>query len=292
MRYQFVQQNRCSFPVMKMCQVLQISPSGYYRWSKDPLSVRKVRNERLRRRIRELYAEHKGMAGSPMITADLRAEPEFSTVGKNRVARHMQEMGLKCRAIKKFVVTTDSKHSEPVAPNVLNRQLAAPSPDVAWVSDITYVRVGSKWKYLTVFIDLYSRIIIGWDLSDSLNRYSMIQAFEKALYRRRPDPGLLVHSDQGVQYASVDFRNLLKKNRFIQSMSRKGDCWDNAVAESFFGIIKSELIHHERFKGPQDTLKAIFEYIEVFYNRKRKHSTLGYKTPDQFEQTMKSGVCF
>ena len=233
MKFKFIEKNRSSFPVKKMCHVLKVSQSGYYRWRKAPLSSLKIENERLRARINELFKEHNGMVGSPMITADLRAEPEFSKVSKNRVARHMQEMGLKCRATRKFVVTTDSRHSEPVAPNILDRQFSPESPNSAWVSDITYVKVGSKWNYLTVFIDLYSRIVVGWDLSASLERHSMIHAFEKALWRRRPPSGLLVHSDRGVQYASADFRNLLTKNGFIQSMSRKGNCWDNAVAESF-----------------------------------------------------------
>ncbi len=140
----------------------------------------------------------------------------------------MKSMGLKCKAAKKYIVTTDSKHSEPVAPNLLNRQFTVASPNTAWVSDITYVKIGSRWNYLTVFIDLYSRIVVGWDISDSLDRYSMIYAFQKALLRRRPGQGLLVHSDRGVQYASADFRKQLQQNGFVQSMSRKGDCWDNA----------------------------------------------------------------
>jgi putative transposase len=283
MRYQFIQENRSSFPVMKMCLVLRVSQSGYYRWRQNPFSVRKVSNERLRKRIRELYAEHKGMAGSPMITADLRAEPEFSKVSKNRVARHMKEMGLKCRATKKFVVTTDSKHSEPVAPNILDRQFTTDSPNAAWVSDITYVKVGSKWNYLTVFMDLYSRIVVGWDLSESLDRHSMIHAFQKALWRRSPPAGLLVHSDRGVQYASADFRNLLKKNQFVQSMSRKGDCWDNAVAESFFHTLKTQCLYHNRFLNKADAEQALFTYIEVYYNRRRRHSTNGYKSPASYE---------
>jgi putative transposase len=268
---------------MKMCQVLRVSQSGYYRWRQNPFSVRKVSNERLRKRIRELYAEHKGMAGSPMITADLRAEPEFSKVSKNRVARHMKEMGLKCRATKKFVVTTDSKHSEPVAPNILDRQFTTDSPNAAWVSDITYVKVGSKWNYLTVFMDLYSRIVVGWNLSESLDRHSMIHAFQKALWRRSPPAGLLVHSDRGVQYASADFRNLLKKNQFVQSMSRKGDCWDNAVAESFFHTLKTQCLYHNRFLNKADAEQALFTYIEVYYNRRRRHSTNGYKSPASYE---------
>lgn len=287
MRYQFVQQNRSSFPVMKMCQVLKVSQSGYYRWRTNPLSVRKVRNERLRRRIRELYVEHNGMAGSPMITADLRTESEFSKVSKNRVARHMQEMELKCRATRKFVVTTDSRHNEPVAPNILDRQFSPESPNTAWVSDITYVKVGSNWNYLTVFIDLYSRLVVGWDLSESLERHSVMHAFQKALWRRRPSSGLLVHSDRGVQYASADFRNLLKKNQFVQSMSRKGNCWDNAVAESFFHTLKTQLVYHNRFLNKADAEQALFNYIEVYYNRRRRHSTNGYISPASYEAEWK-----
>ncbi len=206
MRYQFVKKNRSSFPVKKMCQILKVSPSGFYRWRKTPQSPRANQNERLKTRIRELYEEHKGMVGSPMITADLRSENEFSHVGENRVARLMRKMSLKSRTIKKYVVTTDSKHSEPVAPNLLNREFTVAAPNTTWVSDITYVKVGRRWYYLTVFIDLFSRIVVGWDLSNSLERHSMMRALQKALLRRTPDKGLLVHSDRGVQYASQEFR--------------------------------------------------------------------------------------
>ena len=283
MRYLLVQENRSSFPVTKMCHTLNISPSGFYRWQKKPFSSRQRENTRLRQRIIELYAEHKGMAGSPMITADLRSVPEFSKVGKNRVARHMKDMGLKCKATKKFVVTTDSKHNEPVAPNLLNREFIVSSPNTVWVSDITYVKIGRKWQYLTVFIDLFSRIVVGWDLSDSLERHSMIRAFNKALWRRRPGQGLLVHSDRGVQYASADFRKLLKENKFVQSMSRKGNCWDNAVAESFFHTLKTQLIYHRKFQDQGETEQALFNYIEIYYNRRRRHSTIGYQSPAMFE---------
>ena len=283
MKYLFVQENRSSFPVTKMCHTLNISPSGFYRWQKKPFSSRQRENTRLRQRIIEFYAEHKGMAGSPMITADLRSVPEFSKVGKNRVARHMKDMGLKCKATKKFVVTTDSKHNEPVAPNLLNREFTVSSPNSVWVSDITYVKVGRKWQYLTVFIDLFSRIVVGWDLSDSLERHSMIRAFNKALWRRRPGQGLLVHSDRGVQYASADFRKLLKENKFVQSMSRKGNCWDNAVAESFFHTLKTQLIYHRKFQDQGETEQALFNYIEIYYNRRRRHSTIGYQSPAMFE---------
>jgi putative transposase len=283
MKFKFIVKNRSSFPVKKMCQVLKVSQSGYYRWQKAPISSRRIENDRLRARIKELFTKHKGMAGSPIITADLREDPEFSRVSRNRVARHMRDMGLKCRTVKKFVVTTDSKHNEPVAPNLLDRQFTVPTPDTAWVSDITYLKVGRKWYYLTVFIDLFSRIIVGWDLSASLERYSAIHALNKAILRRRPGRGLMVHSDRGVQYASKDFRAVLQKHGFVQSMSRKGNCWDNAVAESFFHSIKTQMIHHCKFQNVAEAEQALFNYIEVYYNRQRKHSTNGYKSPAHFE---------
>ena len=283
MRYRFVKENRSSFPVVKMCQMLSISQSGFYRWNNAPFSQRRKENQHIRQRISELYREHNGMAGSPIITADLRAQSEFSTVSKNRVARHMKDMGLKCKTMKKYVVTTDSKHTNPIAPNLLNREFSVSSPDAVWVSDITYLKVGTKWHYLTVFIDLFSRIVIGWDLSEYLDRHSMMYAFQKALWRRRPGKGLLVHSDRGVQYASTEFRNLLRDNHCIQSMSRKGNCWDNAVAESFFHTLKTQLIYHVRFKDKDEAEQALFNYIEVYYNRRRRHSTIGYKSPAMFE---------
>lgn len=283
MKYKFIAKNRSAFPVKKMCHVLDVSVSGYYRWRTVPLSKRKVRNEKLRRRIKELFFEHEGMVGSPIITADIREDSEFSNVSRPRVARHMKDMGLKCKTVKKFVATTDSKHNEPVAPNLLDRQFTVPTPDTVYVGDITYIEIGKKWHYLTVFIDLFSRMVVGWDLSASLERYSTIQALNKAILRRRPGKGLMVHSDRGVQYASSDFRAALQKNGFIQSMSRKGNCWDNAVAESFFHSIKTQMIHHRKFQNVAEAEQALFNYIEIYYNRRRKHSTNGYKAPAQYE---------
>jgi len=288
MRYQFIKENRSSFPVVKMCQTLNVCSSGFYRWLKAPLTPRKRENQLIKKRISALYEDHKGMAGSPMITADLRAESPFATVSKNRVARHMRAMGLRCKTTKKFIVTTDSKHNEPIAPNILNRQFSVGKPNTVWVSDITYLMVGGKWHYLTVFIDLFSRIVVGWDLSDSLDRQSMIYAFNKALWRRRPGTGLLVHSDRGVQYASADFRRLLEKTGCVQSMSRKGNCWDNAVAESFFHTLKTQLTHHVRFRDKNEAELALFNYIEAYYNRRRRHSAIGYRTPAEFEQYVES----
>jgi len=273
-----------------MCRVLSVSRSGYYRWRKRPQSQRKAQNLRLDVQIRAIFNRHKRRCGSPKITDELN-DMGFP-VSKNRVASRMKHMGLRSIYRRKYRTTTDSKHCHPVADNLLQRDFTTDGPDKVWTSDITYIATARGWLYLTVFIDLFSRMVVGWALSSSLSAEMVLTALGRGIRTRRPGPGLIIHSDRGVQYACNDFRSILNKHGFIQSMSRKGDCWDNAVVESFFGIIKSELIHQERFKGSQDTLRALFEYIEIYYNRQRKHSTLGYKTPAQFEQAMKSAVCF
>lgn len=276
--------HRSDFPVKKMCRTLNVSKSGYYRWLKAPVSLRKMNREQIKSRIFALYSEHKGMAGSPLITADLREDPGCSRISRPRVARLMKEMGLKCRTVKKYTVTTDSKHNHPVAPNLLDRNFKTSKPDQVWVTDITYLEIAGKWHYLTVFIDLFSRLVVGWDLSSSLERFSVIHALNKAITRRRPGKGLMIHSDRGIQYASLDFRAALEKHGFVQSMSRKGNCWDNAVAESFFGTIKTQMIHHTTFYCVEQAERAIFKYIEIYYNRKRKHSSNAYKAPALFEE--------
>lgn len=279
MKYQFIRKHRSEFTVKKMCHVFEISMSGYYHWKRRIPSSKAIRKKQLKERIIKLYFEHNGMAGSPMITADLKDENEFSNVSPNTVASLMREMGLKCKTTKKFVVTTDSRHNKPVAPNLLNRAFNVQTPDTVWVSDITYLKIGSKWNYLSVFIDLYSRSVVGWDLSSSLDRQSVIKALKKAILKRRPGKGLMIHSDRGVQYASDDFKKILKKYSFVQSMSRKGNCWDNAVAESFFHTLKTQLIHHVRFKTYEEADRILFKYIEMYYNQRRKHSANGWKTP-------------
>jgi len=277
MKYQFIENHRSMFTVKKMCQVLKISVSAHRHWKIKEPSTQQIRRERIKKRIFELYVEHNGMAGSPMITADLNDEPEFFNVSPNTVARLMREMNLKCKTVKKFVATTDSKHKEPVSPNLLNREFDVKEPNTVWVSDITYLRIGRKWHYLSVFMDLFSRSVVGWDLSDSLERYSVIKALNKAVMRRRPGKGLMVHSDRGIQYASKDFKERLTKHGFVQSMSRKGNCWDNAVAESFFHTLKTQLIHHTRFSSVEETERILFKYIEVYYNQSSKHSANGWK---------------
>ncbi|MFC1858064.1 IS3 family transposase [Thermodesulfobacteriota bacterium] len=283
-------EHRTQWSVGEMCRVFSVSRSGYYSWRSRPESQRSVENRRLDIHIKAIYTKHKGRSGSPKITEELH-DNGFS-VSKNRVARRMKAAGLRSIVRRKFRPTTDSKHSHPIAANLLQRDFSASAPNTVWVSDITYIATERGWLYLTVFIDLFSRMVTGWALSSSLSADMVLTALYRGIRNRRPGAGLIIHSDRGVQYACKDFRKVLEKHRFVQSMSRKGDCWDNAVAESFFSIIKSELIHHERFRGPKDTLAAVFEYIEIYYNRNRKHSTLGYQTPDQFERSMKSVVCF
>ncbi len=284
MKYRFIKDHRSDFTMKKMCQVFKISMSGFYHWINRPLSIRAKENDRLKERIFELFSEHNGMVGSPMITADLHDDPAYCNVGQNRVARLMREMDLKCKTLKKFVATTDSKHNEPVAPNQLNREFDVKIPNTVWVTDITYLRIGRQWYYLTVFIDLFSRCVVGWDLSGSLERHSVIRALKKAIIRRRPGHGLMIHSDRGVQYASKDFKKALKKHGYIQSMSRKGNCWDNAVAESFFHTLKIQLIYHIRFNNFEEAERIIFKYIEIYYNQRRKHSANGWKAPAHCEQ--------
>jgi len=238
--------------------------------------------------IREIYDGSRGRYGSPKITREL--QDRGRRVSKSRVARRMRAAGLRSKVRRKYRVTTDSKHHFPVAPNLLERKCTTTAPDKVWASDITYLATRSGWLYLTVIIDLFSRLVVGWALSSSLSHDMVVTALKRAIRRRRPGKGLVFHSDRGVQYACSDFREELDKYGFIQSMSRKGDCWDNAVAESFFGIMKTELVYHERYEGHQDTLHSIFEYIEVFYNRQRRHSTLGYLCPAEYEK-QKEKLC-
>jgi putative transposase len=259
-----------------------VSHSGYYRWLKRGPSRREVYNRKLDAEIREIYDHNKGRYGSPKITQELK--DRGWKVGKNRVAKRMREMGLRSIIRRKYRVTTDSKHHFPVAPNLLERNFTADGPDKVWVSDITYLATRTGWLYLTVIIDLFSRMVVGWALSSSLSHEMVVTALKRAIRGRRPGEGLIFHSDRGVQYACTDFRKELGKHRFVQSMSRKGNCWDNAVAESFFGVLKTELVYHTKYEGHQDTLHSIFEYIEVFYNRERRHSTIGYLTPVEYEK--------
>jgi transposase InsO family protein len=265
-----------------MCRVFEVSRSGYYRWLKRKPSHRELDNQRLDAEIREVYESSQGRYGSPKIARELRDRGR--RVDKNRVAKRMRLAGLRSKIRRKYRVTTDSKHHFAVSANLLKRDFTATAPDKVWVSDITYLSTSSGWLYLTVIIDLFSRMVVGWALSSSLSHEMVVAALKRALNRRRPTKGLVFHSDRGVQYACDDFRKELGRHKFTQSMSRKGDCWDNAVAESFFAILKTELVYHHRYDGHQDALHSVFEYIEVFYNRQRRHSSLDYLCPAEYEK--------
>jgi putative transposase len=263
-----------------MCKVLQVSRSGYYYWLAQRSTKRATENEAITQVISSLFTASKGRYGSPKITQDLKAQG--IKISRPRVARLMKQANLKSVIQKKYVVTTtDSKHTYPVAENRLNRQFNPVKPGQTWVSDLTYIRTGEGWLYLTIIMDLYDRKVIGWALSKSMKAAeTTIPAWQMALKNRPIERNLIFHSDRGVQYACHGFTRLLKKHPLIlQSMSGKGNCWDNAVAESFFKSLKSELVYQQEFQTQVMAKQAVFKYIEVWYNRQRRHSALGYLSP-------------
>jgi len=264
-----------------MCRALEVSPAGYYRWRGRKPSQRAAENERLVEKIKAAHAESRGNYGSPKIHRKLRQTGEV--VNHKRVERLMREADIRAKRVRKSKRTTDSRHCLPVAENVLARQFSAGRPDEVWASDITYVWTSEGWLYLVVFLDLYSRLVVGWAVSESLEAGFVEAAFMQGQARRGGAVSPLVHSDRGSQYASAVFRERLSAWGCSQSMSRKANCWDNAVTESFFGILKNELVHHERFSTRQEAKDKLFDYIEVFYNRMRIHSATDYFAPAEYE---------
>jgi len=258
--------------------VLEVSPQAYYKWLKPKPQPRKERRIALLKRILEIYEESRQTYGCPRIYRQLR--DEGYNCSKNTVEKLMRENGIRPRTKRKFKTTTDSKHSLPIAPNVLGRQFDVEDPDEVWVSDITYIPTQQGWLFLCVFIDLYSRMVVGWSLSENMKADIVVDAFKMGLGKRGRAP-IVVHSDRGSQYASEVFRRELALYDCIQSMSKRGDCWDNAVAESFFATLKTELIFHEIYSSRIRAATTIFEYIEIFYNKKRRHTTLGHLTPEE-----------
>lgn len=265
-----------------MCLVFSVSRSGYYAWLRRPESQRKIEDKALSQVIKEIHKESNGEYGSPKIHQELRRRGK--RCGRKRVARLMKKDGLKAKTVRKFKATTNSNHSLPVASNLLNRDFSPAKPNKAWAADITYIWTGEGWLYLAIVIDLYSRAVVGWSMSERMTRTLVIDAFTLAVTRRNPAPGLIHHSDRGSQYASTDFQNILTKHGAICSMSRKGNCWDNAVAESFFGLLKRGLVFHNKYETRDQARQSIFNYIERFYNRKRIHSSLGYRTPYEVDR--------
>ena len=264
-----------------MCRVLEVSRAGFYRWRKRPDSQRSMENRKLVKEIEAIHRESRGVYGSPRIHAHLCRQARY---GKNRIARLMRLHGIRSIQKRKFRVTTDSRHALPVAKNVLDRKFSAREPNKRWNVDITYIPTQEGWLYLAVVMDLYSRKIVGWAMDRRITKDLVRKALQMALESRNPDHGLLHHSDRGSQYASGEYQKLLRSKGMIGSMSRKGNCWDNAVVESFFSALKTELVHHRQFESRRRAQLEIFDYIEVFYNRQRLHSALGYQSPEEFEK--------
>jgi transposase InsO family protein len=278
-----MQQHQTEFPISVMCEVLSVSRSGYYAWRKSSESKRKQSNGTLRKKIRAVHRNSGESYGSPRVYKALKKQGE--TCSKNRVARLMREDGLKAKSKRRFKATTNSKHNLPVAPNLLNRDFSPEAPNQVYAGDITYIWTTEGWLYLAVVIDLFSRSVVGWAMDKRMTRQLVMDALTMAVQRRRPPPGVIFHSDRGSQYASSGFQKLLVKYGMICSMSRKGNCWDNAPVESFFGSLKQELVFHQKYPTRFHARQSIFDYIERFYNRRRLHSTLGYESPADYEAT-------
>ena len=265
--------------------MFSIERSGYYAWLKRQPGKRQQANQVLDQKIIHLFAQHKGRSGSPRITKDLHDMREICS--KNRVARRMKYLQLHAKAKKKFKVTTDSNHHLPVAPNLLNRDFSAAEPNQKYVGDITYIWTHEGWMYLAVVIDLYSRAVIGWSMQATMTRELVCDALMMALWRRGFPRGVLFHSDRGSQYCSDDYQKMLKRYGLICSMSRKGNCWDNSVAESFFNSLKTELTYTETYTTREIAKQSTFNYIETYYNRIRRHSYIGLVAPMIFEAQYK-----
>jgi transposase InsO family protein len=281
-KFAFIAAEKAAFPVSLLCRTLGVSRPGFYASQARPPAPRHGADERLGLEIATIHAESRRRYGSPRIHAELGARG--CRTSRKRVARLMRARGLAARRRRPFRVTTDSRHPFAIAPNVLARQFERATPDQAWVTDITYIPTGEGWLYLAVIVDLCSRFAVGWAMSDRITRDLTLAALEMALARRRPPLGLLHHSDRGSQYASGDYRRTLDRHGIVCSMSRRGDCWDNAVAESFFATLKVELVHDAAWATRATARAELFDYIEAFYNGQRRHSALGYLSPRAFER--------
>lgn len=282
MRYRFIESHKKVWPVKLMCRVLQVARSGYYNWLKRTDGVRALSNRTLDAEIRRIFAEHKQRYGVPRITDELH--DQGITCGKNRVARRMKKLGLRGIQAKKFKVTTDSNHAKPVAPDLLEQDFTATAPNQKWVSDITYLWTDEGWLYLAVVMDLYSRAVVGWAMEKRMTQQLVIDALTMALFRRGFPRSTIIHSDRGSQYCAAAYQKLINEKGLRCSMGRRANCYDNAAMESFFHTLKVEQTHRQRYRTRAAAKTAVFEYIEVYYNRKRKHSAIGHRIPMMFEQ--------
>lgn len=281
MRYAYIERRRDHYPVRQMCRLLGVSASGYYAWRKRPESLRAERDRELLVRIRHVHAASKGVYGSPRVRAELVANGV--RVGRHKVAQLMRTARLRGCPKRRYRTTTKRDPSHPVARNLLNRDFTADRPNRRWAGDITYIPTRQGWLYLAVVIDLYSRRVVGWSMSRRSGRHLVVDALRMAVEARQPEGPLIHHSDRGGQYSSDDFRGELARHGITCSMSSTGDCYDNAVVESFFGVLKRERVIRVRYRNQDEARADLFEYIEVFYNRKRRHGYLGNVSPVDFE---------
>ncbi len=281
MRFVFIRKHENAWPVAVMCRVLKVSRSGYYIWKTRPESLQSKRRKRLLKMIQIVHAESRKTYGSPRVFRDLKALGQACSV--NYVAHLMKKDGIAAKTRRKFKCTTDSRHKLPVAPNLLDRNFAVEKPNRVWLTDITYISTREGWLYLATVEDLYSRRIVGWSMSQRIDSRLAVDALQMAIDRRQPEPGLIVHSDRGSQFCSEHFGQLLAKYECKSSMSRKGNCWDNAPMESFYRTLKVEHVYWEDFQTRVEAKTSLIEYIERFYNRKRRHSTIGYVSPVDYE---------
>ncbi len=282
MKYAFIKANSTLYKTSRLITVLEVSHSGYYGWRVRPESDRAKSNRALTAKIQLFHKASRRIYGSPRIHKDLTAHGE--RVGVNRVARLMRKHNIQSKVAKRFVITTDSKHTMAAAPDRLQRDFKTAQPNQAWVSDTTFIPTRQGWLYLATVLDLYSRRVIGWSMGEKNNSILVEDALTMAIWRRGNRDQVIVHSDQGSTYASGSYQQLLGKHKLICSMSRKGECLDNAVAESFFGTLKTELVDHEDYKTKAEAKQSLFEYIEVFYNQRRRHSYVGYVSPAEYER--------
>jgi putative transposase len=283
-KFAFVRAEKASFPIAAMCRVLGVTRQGYYAFVGRPASARQRAEAELCTQVRQIFDESRATYGSPRVLHELRCRGYRTS--KRRVERALRGMGLTPPVPRRRCKTTMRDLSHPVAPNLLARDFDAQRPNERWVTDITYVATDAGWVYLAVILDLFSRSVVGWSVDTTLSTRLPLAALDAAIRRRRPDAGLLHHSDRGCQYTSEIYRATLHSLDISVSMSRKGNCWDNAVAEAFFSTLKGELIHRRTWRDAYDVRQAVFEYIEVFYNRRRLHSSLGYRSPAAVEEEL------
>ena len=281
MKYEFIDAHRTQFRIIRLCKVLGVSRSGYYDWRSRPASARAIRHADLTRKITAIHRSVKEIYGSPRIHGELRDLGEV--VGKNTVAMLMRAGGLQSRVHRRFKVTTDSRHKEPVAPNLLGRHFTATRPNQKWVSDVTGIETRRGWLYLATVMDLFSRRLIGWSMGKSNSTELVSAALNMAVAARRDVSVVILHSDRGRPYASREYQDLLRKHQIVCSMSRKGDCWDNAPMESFYHSLKTEWTVFADYHGDDEARSGVFSYIELFYNPTRRHSTLGNISPTEYE---------